>query len=82
MSYDAIDVFRVWGANDNSVMSLFPGSRLIGFAFQTENGSLPHPGGGPEKPPQLGRGGRGQLAPPHERRKWRSMNVGKIQCGN
>lgn len=31
--------------DDNSVMSLFPSSGLIGFSFQTENGSMPHPGG-------------------------------------
>lgn len=45
MDCDAIDVSCIQRANDNSVMSLFPGSRLIGFSFQTENGSMPHPGG-------------------------------------
>lgn len=45
MSCDAVDIFRVWGwgANYNLVMSLFPSIKLIGFSFQTENGSMPHP---------------------------------------
>lgn len=44
MSCSEIDVSCIVEADDDSAVSAFPGSRFTGFSFQTENGSMSHPG--------------------------------------